>query len=164
MSGMRKRERQTRGAWSGEWGVRERTSLSPCLRISLSPTPHSPLPTPLVPLSFIRSIHESIFDQGPDGRETVAPGDFLAFRKIAAIIRDRHLVEFVFALEDFGGDLRLEIEAVRPDLEVFDHVGAEDFVTGLHIRENRVVKQIGDEREHLVADEMPEVESPRHLG
>src|SRR5262249_838051 len=139
MRGMRKRERQTRGEGNGEWGMGDRISLSPCLRISLSPTPHSPFPSPLVSLSSIRSIHESIFDQGPDGRETVAPGDFLAFRKIAAVIRDRHLIEFVFALEDFGGDLRLEIEAVRPDLEVFDHVGAEDFVTGLHIRENRVV-------------------------
>src|SRR5215470_10853573 len=112
MSGMRRRVSQTRGVGSGEWGVGERTSLSPCLRISLSPTPHSPLPTPLVSLSSIRSIHEPIFDQGPDGCETVTPGDFLAFRKIAAVIRNRHLVEFVFAFEDFGGNLRLEIEAV----------------------------------------------------
>src|SRR5215470_5606095 len=86
---------------------KERLSLLVSLSLRL---PVSPSPCPLVPLSFIRSIHESIFDQGPDGRETVAPGDFLAFRKIAAIIRDRHLVEFVFALEDFGGNLRLEIE------------------------------------------------------
>src|SRR5215813_12380697 len=124
MSGMRKRERQTRGVGSGEWGMGDRISLSPCLRISLSPIPHSPLPTPLVSLSSIRSIHESIFDQGPDGRETVAPGDFLAFRKIAAVIRDLHLVEFVFALDDFFGDLRLEIEDVRPDLARCSHPAA----------------------------------------
>src|SRR5262249_32452850 len=80
-----------------------------------------------------RLVHESVFNQGPKSRESVAPGDFLPFRKIAPVIRDRHLVEFVFALEYFGGNLRLEIEAVRFDLNVFDHVGAEDFITGLHV-------------------------------
>src|SRR5262245_29137351 len=109
-------------------------------------------------------IHEAVFNQRPKSRESVAPGDLLAFGKIAPVIRDRHLVEFVFALENFGGNLRLEIEAVRFNMDVFDHVGAEDFITGLHVREDRVVKQVGDESEHLVADEMLEVERPRHLG
>src|SRR5215475_3175787 len=67
---------------------------------------------------IIQSIHEAVLDQRPDGRKAVAPGDLLAFRKIASVIRDRHLVEFMFALEHLGGDLRLEIEAVRPDLEI----------------------------------------------
>src|SRR5262245_39578328 len=166
MMGMSSREKKTRRR-GDRWTERRRDgeterrgdvfSLSP--RLSVSPSLCLS-----VSRSFIRSIHKSVFDQGPDGRKTVAPRDFLAFRKIVAVIRDRHLVELVFALENFGGDLRLEIEAVRPDLEVFDHVGAEDFVTGLHVREDRVVKHVGEQREHLVADEMPEVESARHLA
>src|SRR5215813_9262521 len=131
MRGMRKRARETRRRGDKKTGRRRdgeterrrnafslslRLSVSPSLRLSVSP-------------SLISSIHKSVFDQGPDGRDTIAPGNFLAFRKISAVIRDRHLVEFVIALEDLGGDLGLEIEAVRSDLDVFDHVGAENFVT-----------------------------------
>ena len=97
----------------------------------------------------IKSIHEAVLDQSPDRRKPVAPGDFLAFRKIASVIGDRHLVEFMFALEYFGSYLRLEIEAVRLDLEIFDHVGAKDFVTGFHVREDRVIKHV-DLRERFL--------------
>src|SRR5215510_5031870 len=109
MRGMSKRERETRRRGDrktgrqGDKGRRGGGMRKSLLLVSPSPPSLVSLsPCPLVSLSSMRSIHESVFDQGPDGRETVAPGDFLSFRKIAAVIRDRHLVEFVFALEDFG--------------------------------------------------------------
>ena len=58
------------------------------------------------------------FHQGPDRRESVAPCDLLALRKIPPVIRDRGLVEFVFALERLG-------KAV-----VLDHLSAPNLMSG----------------------------------
>jgi len=57
-------DRETRGVGSGEWGMGEGNSLSP--------TPHSPLPTPLVPLFLIPLIY---FYPVLLGRIVLAPGD-----------------------------------------------------------------------------------------
>jgi hypothetical protein len=45
----------------------------------------------------------------------------------------------MFALEDFGGDLGLEIEAVRFDLEIFDYISAEDLVTACISKTIRII-------------------------
>src|SRR2546422_6594138 len=68
------------------------------------------------------------------------------------------LVDATAELGDLYGHLRLEAEAVGPQRETLQHVGAERLVADLHVGEVEAGHHVGDERERAVGDVVPEVE------
>src|SRR5579864_1973714 len=95
-------------------------------------------------------------DQGPQRAEPVLPGDLLAFVELAAVVGDRHLVDAIAATKDLGRDLRLEVKAVGDDRDAVEDLAVEELVAGLHVRDRRVVENVGDQRQHPVTDPVPE--------
>src|SRR4051794_28846909 len=70
------------------------------------------------------------------GVEGVLEADLLALLVGAARVADRDLVDAprrLAAPRDLGGDLRLEAEAVRLEVDVRQHLAPEDLVAGLHV-------------------------------
>ena len=64
---------------------------------------------------------------------------------------------------DLRGDLRLETEAVRAELDALQHLAAEDLVAGLHIREVKIREHVRQHRQELVGD-VVEVEDAMALA
>src|SRR5262245_2786990 len=62
-----------------------------------------------------RSFSEPIFDQHPQRDDSVAPRDLLPVFVATAVVRDRHLVDAVPALEHLRGDLGLDAKTVGPE-------------------------------------------------
>src|ERR1700683_4114018 len=119
------------------------------------PASWSTTTTPIVP-GTPRSVlpDKAELDQRLHGAEAVAPRDLLSFAGLATRIGDRHLVNPVAPPEDLGRDFRFELEAVRHDGDVLEHLGVEELVTGLHVREGRAVQHVGQQRQHAVPDPM----------
>jgi hypothetical protein len=88
--------------------------------------------------------------------DPVAPRDLLALAVLAAVVRDRQLVDPQLALADLCGDLRLDREIVLAKDERAEDVRAEDLVAGLHIGERGVEEHVREKGEEAVADEVPE--------
>src|SRR5690606_25810148 len=90
--------------------------LRPAARSAAAPRPESQAPVARPAregFSFgcetrVPSFREAIAEQRPHRDHAVLPRDFLALFPLASIVRDRHLVDAVPALEHLGGDLRLE--------------------------------------------------------
>src|SRR5690554_2625338 len=76
----------------------------------------------------VPSFREAVAEQRPHRDHAVLPRDFLAFFPLAAIIRDRHLVDAMPALEHLGGDLRLEVKPFGAQRDVAHNLRAEDLV------------------------------------
>src|SRR5437588_411621 len=92
---------------------------------------------------------------GPDGHR---PDLHLAFLIGAAGVADGDLVDAprgAAAAGDLGGDLRLEAEAVRLEVDALEHLTPEDLVTGLHIGQVQVSEHVRHKGEELIADVVP---------
>ena len=103
-------------------------------------------------------VDERVPEDRPEGDEPVPPANLLPFPVGPARVGDRHLEDPCAHLGELGGDLRLHAEPVRADGDALDDVGAEDLVAGLHVGEVHVRDHVGDERQQLVGDVVPEVE------
>src|SRR4029450_9737566 len=67
------------------------------------------------------------------GLEAVPPRDLLALVVGPAVVGDRHLVQpDAGRAQNLGGDLRLEAEVVRHELQGADEVAGERLVAELH--------------------------------
>ena len=74
----------------------------------------------------------------PQRGDAIAPRDLLALVVVAAVVGDRLLVDAAAQPRDLRRDLRLEPEPVRLDLDLPQHLAAEDLVAGLHVGEVQV--------------------------
>src|SRR3954454_15632633 len=72
----------------------------------------------------VRSLGESVLQQDPERREPITPGYLLPLFVAAAVIGDRHFVDTIPALENFGGHLRLDAEAVGLQGHRPQHLGS----------------------------------------
>ena len=79
------------------------------------------------------SIDEPKTNERPNGDEAVAPSDFFAFGKVAPAIGDRHFVNAKLILEDFGGDLGLDVEGVAAQADLVEDLATKQFVASLHV-------------------------------
>ena len=113
----------------------------------------------LVPrVGVLLVVDERVPEDRPQGDDPVRPADLLPFPVGPARVGDRHLVDPRAHLRQLGGELGLHAEAVGPDGDALDDVGAEDLVPRLHVGEVQVRDHVGDERQHLVGDVVPEEE------
>ena len=71
--------------------------------------------------------------------ETILHTDFLPLLVCPSRIGDPHLVDPQPQPRDLGNDLRLEAEPLLLELNQFQHLAAEDLITGLDVRELRSV-------------------------
>src|SRR5215831_13578126 len=85
---------------------------------------------------------ESIFHQRPESREAVAPGDLLALVELAPGVRDRDLVDADAPAQDLCGDLGLDVEVIRAQVELGDEVGVNELVARLHVGKRGVVEDV----------------------
>src|SRR4029079_8626925 len=97
------------------------------------------------------SLGKAIFEQYPQRHDAVAPGDLLAFVVSPAVVGDGHFVDAIAPLEDLRGDLRLDAESVALELEGPQHFHPHRFVAGFHVRQDRVVEDVGEKGERAVA-------------
>ncbi len=104
-----------------------------------------------------KSVGEVVADDAPEGLDAVFPGDFLAFFVGAAGVGDGNFVDAPVAFCDFGGNFRLEAEAVGFELDALEDFATEDFVAGLHVGEFEIGENVGKQSEHLVGDVVPEI-------
>src|SRR6185369_493246 len=88
--------------------------------------------------------------------ESILPRDFLSFAVISAEVRNRNFVNTAAKLRDFSCNLRLKTESVFFDRHLCKQLAAERLVAGLHIREVQIGKHVREERQHSVAEGMPE--------
>jgi hypothetical protein len=70
----------------------------------------------------------------PQRLHAVFPSDFHSLFERPPGIADRHFINSPVALGDFRCDLRLELESVRFQLNVFQHFAPENLVAGFHVR------------------------------
>src|SRR5688572_1158221 len=131
-------------------------SLNVATRVRIRITPGKN--TYFLLLSSYFSLHESVFHQHPEGDDAVLPADLLPLIVAATVVGDRHFVDAVAALEDLGGHLRLDPEAVGAQVEAVQHLAAHHLVAGLHVRQHRVVKDVGEQGQQPVAEIMSEQE------
>ncbi len=99
-----------------------------------------------------------VSQQHPNGLERVFESDFLPFFVGAAVVRDRHLVHARAHACHLAGDLRLDAEVVRLQIETVCHIANEHLVTGLHVRQVQIGERVRQERQHPVADGVPEIQ------
>src|SRR3989442_13718076 len=78
--------------------------------------------------SIILLVEQPVAHDVVQGGRAVSPRDLLALGVGAPVGPDRHLVHATAGLADLNGHLRLEAEAVGPQRETLQHVGAERLV------------------------------------
>src|SRR5262245_39595166 len=83
------------------------------------------------------SYEEPVLQQHLDGADAVAPADLLALRAAARLEPHRQFDDALARAQQFGGDLRLDVEAVRFQAEPARHLGLHDLVAGLHVGDAR---------------------------
>src|SRR6185503_9620261 len=79
---------------------------------------------------------EAMFEENPQRDDAVAPADLLAFFVCASVVADGNFVDAVAALEDLGGDLRLDAKAVGLEIEAVEDLAPHHLVAGLHVRQH----------------------------
>src|SRR5207237_8241216 len=89
-------------------------------------------------------------------RDTIAPGDLLAFAVGPAAVRDGQLPDAGARLGQPCRELHFDSEALRPERQTLEEVGPDQLVARLHVRQVQVGEHVGDEREEVVADGVPE--------
>src|SRR6266545_788338 len=107
------------------------------------------------------SIEQPVAHDAVERLQRVFQADFLALFVRSARIAHRNLVNAprgAALLGDLRGDLRLEAEAVRLELNALQHLAAENLVAGLHVRQVQVREHVRQRRQHLVGDVVPEVQ------
>lgn len=104
-----------------------------------------------------------VLQDAPDCPHTIAPADLLAFLVRPPAVADAHLVHAAFQSGNLGGNLRLKAKAVFLDPDLLNDLAFENLVADLHIGQIEVGQCVGEEREGLVADRMPEVQHAMRL-
>src|SRR5262245_270199 len=89
-------------------------------------------------------VRKPVFDQRPDRRKTIAPGDLLAFRKASARVRDRYFGNPQSALENLSRNFWLEVKTVAFNPDSLDRLAPEELVASLHVSDRSTVKKVGD--------------------
>src|SRR4051812_29336585 len=85
-------------------------------------------------------LREPAANERTEDDEAVAPGDLLSLVVLAAGVGDGHLVDAVTGAQDARRDLRVETPArLAQRRDLARHVGRENLVAGLHVRERGVV-------------------------
>src|SRR5262249_32960310 len=79
------------------------------------------------------SAEESEHEHAPERDETVAPVDLLALGVRPPVVGDRHLVDADAEPSRLDHELRLDVEAIRPQGKPSEHGGAERLVPPLHV-------------------------------
>src|SRR6266699_3906855 len=80
-----------------------------------------------------RSLCKAILEQDPERHDAIAPGNLLALVVTTAVVSNRHFVDAITALEDLGGDLRLDAEPVALQLKRPQDFHPHRLVAGLHV-------------------------------
>src|SRR5579884_1527258 len=114
-------------------------------------------------------IEEAIAQNAVEGVEGVLESNLFAFLVSAAGVADGDLID---APERFSGTLarnlgrylRLETEAIGFQLDVVQHFAAEYFVARLHVRQVQISEHVGQRRQRLVGDVVPEIEHAMRLA
>src|ERR1041385_1471478 len=112
---------------------------------------------PVGEVSKEKSVRKTIADDAPKSLDAIFPGDFLTFFISASRIGNGHFVDAPIPFCDFGGNFRLESEAIGPELDALEDLAAENFVARLHIGEFQVGENVRKQREEFVGDIMPEI-------
>ncbi len=86
--------------------------------------------------------------------EAVTPGDLLALVDFTPGIGDRHFVNAVATAQHLGRDFGFEVEAIGDNGHALDHLGVEQLVARLHVRQGRAVQHVGDQRQEAIAGPM----------
>src|SRR5581483_793610 len=81
------------------------------------------------------SAKEVVLHNRPERAKAVAPADLLSLGVRAAVVADADLVNDHVELGDFCRDLRLESEPILLDLDLLEHLAAEQLVARFHVRE-----------------------------
>src|SRR5207237_4134917 len=97
-----------------------------------------------------------VSDDMEQRRDTIAPGDLLPFGVRAAAVGDGQLPDAGARLRQPCRELDLDPEALCPERQALEEVGPDELVARLHVREVQVGEHVGDEREEVVADGVPE--------
>jgi hypothetical protein len=90
------------------------------------------------------SLIKPIFDESPESRKPVKPGNLLAFRKLSPGVGYRDLYYSQSPFQKLRRDLGLEVESVAFNLYALDCCGFKQLVTGLHIGYGSSVENIGN--------------------
>src|SRR5947208_11291321 len=78
---------------------------------------------------------EVVFDDGVEGADSIAPGNFLSFFIGPAVVRDTDFVNPAAGAGYFGGYFGFESETVFAQINVPDNGSAKCLVTGFHVGE-----------------------------
>ena len=100
--------------------------------------------------------HEPVLEDHVGGRYGVLQADLLALGVVAAVVRDRHLVDAQPQLGDLGRDLRLESEPVAPQGNSLERRRAKELVARLHVGQVEIGGGVGQQRQQPVGDHVPE--------
>ena len=84
-----------------------------------------------------------VFQQTPEGAESVFPANLLSFFVGPAGVADADFVNAQSTFGDFSRDLRFKSEAVLEQHHGLDYFPAESLVTGLHVAEIEICEGIG---------------------
>ena len=119
-------------------------------------------------LHQVREPRGVVLEDAPESPEGVLESDLLALFVRSPIIRDTHL-EDAHALRsrqlaDLRRHLRLYPEALLLQFELIEHALLDDLVACLHVGEVKIGEHVGKQREHLIAQHMPEVQHSVRLA
>src|SRR5262249_4532546 len=112
-------------------------------------------------------IEQPVADDAEERLKSVFQTDLLALFVGAPRVADRDFVDppgWVAMPGDLGGHLRLKAEAVRFELQVGQHLAAEDLVAGLHVREIEVGEHVRQRGQGLVGHVVPEIQHAMALA
>src|SRR3954470_6031029 len=106
--------------------------------------------------SSISATVEAAPDQSSQDPEAVGRRELLARVARARLVVHGHLEDLLAALEQPGGDLRLDVEAARLQRQRAEHLRADHLVAGHEVTEIHVEEDVGRERDALVAHHVHE--------
>ena len=80
------------------------------------------------------------------------------------MIANGDFVDPEFPLRALHHDFRFEPKPVRANRDALEKIGAENFVTGLHVREVEIAEHVRDQGQPLVDHRVPEQQDARLLA
>ena len=87
-------------------------------------------------LFILLSPKQIIFKDAPQRPEAVAPVDLFTFAEGAPVVGDAYFVDGqIWYSCYFGCYLRLKTKPLFLEMQFFNYIGSEEFVTGLHVGE-----------------------------
>src|SRR5438105_6055583 len=90
--------------------------------------------------------------------KAVAPRDLFPLRIRPTAVRDRHLPDARARLRQARGDLYFKSETVGRERQTLDQIRPDQLVASLQVGQVQVREHVRQEREHAIADVVPEVE------